>query len=98
MHGYFQRQLTQNFYNIDLVSRDGWVALPRGAMGLSAVLWLCYVLIILTYYLLKTWKYERRKLTSFQKKNRYGKQNSNLSLYYDSELFSNVSQFAINNS
>ena len=47
---------------------------------------------------LKTSKNKSRKFTTFQA-NQYTKQNSNLSLYsifmrYDSELFSNVSQFA----
>ena len=48
---------------------------------------------------LKTSKNESHKFTIFQT-NQYGKQNSNLSLIsifmrYDSELFSNVGQFAI---
>ena len=48
---------------------------------------------------LKTSKNESRKFTIFQT-NQYGKQNSYLSLFsifmrYDSELFSNVGQFAM---
>ena len=47
---------------------------------------------------LKTSENESRKFTIFQT-NQYGKQNSNLSLYsifmsFDSELISNVSEFA----
>ena len=38
------------------MSRDGLVALPRGAMGLSVVCDCFYFLIILTYYLLYLWK------------------------------------------